>query len=192
MSDPDDDDEEALTWAGARDPSLYETPEPKVATAPAPKRPAAKSTKSATAPDVAAAPGDVDKRLDKRHDRADEDDEDDEDDADDADDADDVDDADDRPAPMSSVVLVCLGVLGGLFALYTAGWFVSWLKLVYSPSDALELGAFRVQQVLAILAPPVWFVAVVFLTRRRRAALRLLWLVIGAILLVPWPWILER
>ena len=161
MSDPDDDDdEEALTWAGARDPSLYETPEPKIVKAPAPKRPAVRSV---TAADAAAG------RVDG-----------------------DDDDDDERPAPMSSAVLICLGVLGGLFALYTAGWFVSWLHLVYSPSDALELEAFRVQQVLAILTPPVWFVTVMLLTRRRRAAVRLLWLVIGAILLVPWPWILER
>jgi len=178
VSEPDDDDEEALTWAGARDPSLYETPEVKVVKAPAPKRSSAKSTKSAAGPDAAAESDDVDVDVDVDAD------------TDTDDDGDELDDG--RPAPMSSAVLVCLGVLGGLFALYTAGWFVSWLKLAYSPSDALELGAFHVQQVLAILAPPVWFVAVMLLTRRRRAAVRLLWLVIGAILLVPWPWILER
>lgn len=171
MSDPDDDDEEALTWAGARDPSLYETPEPKGASAPrARRRKPGSYGSAATGTATNAGSGSVsdDGAEDRDH------------------------DDDDEPASLSGAVLISLGVLGGLFALYTAGWFVSWLKLDYSPSDALELEAFRVQQVLAILAAPVWFVTVMLLTRGRRAAVRLLWLVIGAILLVPWPWILER
>jgi hypothetical protein len=144
-----DDDDEALTWAGGRDPSHYETPEPK-----APKP--GKASRASTAPAGGAVAG------------SDED-------------AEEV-----LPAPMSAAVLVCLGVLGGIYALYTLGWIVSWQRLLYVDTDALELAAFHVQQVLAILAPPLWFVATIFFTRDRRSAVRLLWLIIGALLLVPW------
>ena len=153
-----DDDEEALTWAGGRDPSHYETPEPKPVKLSRPSKSATIRTSETSAQ------------------------------------SDDVEDDDDAEAPqaMSAVVLVCLGILGGIYALYTIGWFVSWQRLVYVDTDALELAAFRAQQVLAILAPPLWFVATVYFTRGRKPALRLLLLVVGALLLVPWSFTLGR
>jgi hypothetical protein len=90
------------------------------------------------------------------------------------------------------VVLVSLGILGGIYLLYTIGWIISWQRLDYNDSDLLELGAFRVQQLLAIVAPPLWFGATIFLTRDRRPAFRLLWLVVGALLLVPWSFTFGR
>jgi hypothetical protein len=147
-----EDDDEALTWAGARDPSHYETPEAKPVKARRSKAVAA--TNAAT--DVGGEPDAVEPEADER-------------------------------APMSSVVLVCLGVLGGIYALYTIGWFVSWQRLVYpATSDVLEVAAFHIQQVLGILAPPLWFVATILFTRDRKPATRLLWLVVGALVLVPW------
>jgi hypothetical protein len=147
-----DDDEEALTWAGGRDPSHYETPEAKPAKPPRPSRGAK--------PAVTGADGDPDDGG--------------------PDDA-----ADDRPAT-SAVVLICLGILVGIYALYTLGWFASWQRLLYADPDELEFQAFHVQQVLAILAAPLWFGAAIYFTRGRRPATRLLWLVIGALVLIPW------
>jgi len=150
------DDDDALTWAGGRDPSHYETPEVKP-----PKL--AKSARTAVQPasEAAAPTADVDE------------------------------DDDLRPAT-SGVVLVSLGILGGIYLLYTIGWFISWRRIVYIDPDALELAAFRVQQVLAILAPPLWFVVTLFFTRDRKPAIRLLWLVVGALLLVPWSFTFGR
>ena len=159
-----DDDEEALTWAGARDPSLYETPEPKVT---APVRPAKTKSTAASAASAAAV------------------------NAEDADDTGVDDDEDLRPS-MSSVMLICLGVLGGVYALYTIGWFVSWQRLVYIDPDVLELTAFRVQQATAIITPALWFGASLYFTRGRKPAIRLLWLVIGALVLIPWSFTLGR
>jgi hypothetical protein len=102
----------------------------------------------------------------------------------DSDDAD-SDDADDRPAT-SAVVLICLGILVGIYALYTLGWFESWQRLLYADPDELEFQAFHVQQVLAILAAPLWFGATIYFTRGGRPAVRLLWLIIGALVLIPW------
>lgn len=148
MSNPDD-DEEALTWAGTRDPSSYESPTPKE---PKPGR----TAKTAVVDSV-----------------------------------DEADDDDERPS-MSAVMLVALGVFGGIYALYTIGWFVSWGRLIYIDTDALELTAFRVQQVFAIVAAPGWFIAALYLTRERKQAVRLLWLVIGALVLIPWSFVLGR
>jgi hypothetical protein len=144
----DDEDEEALTWAGGRDPSHYETPVAKPGKTIKPSAPNASE---------AGTPGSDDKDEE----------------------------ADDRPAT-SAIVLVCLGILGGIYALYALGWFVSWQRLLYADPDELEFQAFHVQQVLAILAPPLWFGATIYYTRGRKPALRLLWLVIGALVLIPW------
>jgi hypothetical protein len=145
-----DDDEEALSWAGGRDPSHYETPEAQIV------KPSKRS--QASKPSQASNTVNPDGSDDE---------------------------SEDRPT-MSSIVLVCLGILGGIYVLYTVGWFVSWQRLIYADPDALELAAFHVQQVLAILAAPLWFGATIFFTRKRRPAVRLLWLVIGALALVPW------
>jgi hypothetical protein len=155
------DEDDALTWAGGRDPSHYETPEVK---APKPSKASKTSnpTKATntTEPALAGADGNAD--------------------------ADEL-----RPAT-SGVVLVSLGILGGIYLLYTIGWIISWQRLAYTDPDLLELGAFRVQQVLAIVAAPLWFGATIFFTRDRRPAFRLLWLVIGALLLVPWSFTFGR
>jgi hypothetical protein len=147
-----DDDDEALTWVGGRDPSHYETPEAKPV----------KSARAGATPksNVEAAdddPGD-----------------------------------DEAPVPTSGAVLVMLGLLGGIYLLYTVGWFISWRREVYVDPNTLELAAFRLQQVLAIVAAPLWFAATIFFTRNRTPVLRLIWLVIGALLLVPWPFTFGR
>jgi hypothetical protein len=148
----DSDNDEALTWAGGRDPSHYETPEPKEPKQSKTPKPSTKVTGIATV-------GDEDDEL--------------------------------RP-PMSAVVLVSLGLLGGVYLLYTIGLLVSWQRLIYTDPDTLELAAFRAQQVLALLAAPLWFVLTLLFTRERKPAVRLLWLVIGAIVLIPWSFTFGR
>jgi hypothetical protein len=152
------DDDEALTWAGGRDPSHYETPEVKPPKPPKPgKVPRAKPTSADAAVDT-----------------------------------DGTGDAEELAPAMNGAVLISLGILGGVYLLYTVGWFVSWQRLVYVDSDLLELTAFRIQQVLAILAPPLWFVVTLLFTRDRKPAVRLIWLLIGALLLVPWSFTFGR
>jgi hypothetical protein len=144
------DDDEALTWAGGRDPSHYETPEAKPQKVVTPAK--TDAVRSPEEPD---------------------------------------DDEGSRPVT-SGAVLVSLGILGGIYLLYTVGWFVSWQRFVYVDTDALELAAFRAQQVLAIIAPPLWFIVTIVFTRDRKPAIRLLWLLIGAIVLVPWSFTFGR
>jgi hypothetical protein len=153
-----DDDDEALTWVGGRDPSHYETPEVVASK----RASAAKSVKPVKSAAPLATPEEDD------------------------------DDVADVPAGTGSVVLVTLGTLGGVYLLYTVGWVVSWQRFLYSSDTELELIAFHVQQVLAILAAPLWFVATILLTRDRKPTTRLLWLLAGALVLVPWSFVFGR
>jgi len=155
------DDEEALTWAGGRDPSHYETPEAK------PPRSSKQSRKVAGA---GAGPG-IDDGAGGPE-------------------SSDVDDEDDARPATSSAVLVSLGILGGIYLLYTVGWFVSWQRFTYVAASPLDEIAFSVQQALSLVAAPLWFIVVLVLTRDRKPTARLVWLLVGALVLVPWPFTL--
>jgi hypothetical protein len=109
---------------------------------------------------------------------------------------------DDRPSGGRSAsgggfALVVLGVLGGIAVLETAFWIRSAFELSISASiDAgtgtpIEIAAFVLNiggRVLAVLAPVVWFVIIAW--RVHVPSRRLALLILGALLLVPWPAIL--
>jgi hypothetical protein len=162
MVTPDDDDD-ALSWAGARDPSHFETP---VAVVPAkPSRAERRAAKASTAGDGALGAREPDETEDGAS-------------------------ATRFGAVADGAVLVSLGILGGIYLLYTVGWIISLQRLYYIASTALDQGAFEVQQYLAIAAPVAWFVSVIWFTRHRHPVARLIWLIVGAVLLVPWPFVL--
>lgn len=94
------------------------------------------------------------------------------------------------PAPMSNAVLVVLGVLGGIYALWTVGWVIGGLRLQgtadYLIADVMFQGSFW----LAVGAAPIWFGATLLLTQRVQTWVRIAWLLVGAALLVPWPFLM--
>lgn len=96
----------------------------------------------------------------------------------------------DEPEPIGNTALVALGVLGGVYLLYTIGWIIGGLRLhdvaVFLVSPAAYVPAFA----LAVLAPAIWFTTTYVLTRASKTWLRFLWLAAGAVLLVPWPFIM--
>ena len=117
-----------------------------------------------------------------------------------------------RPAPLiddsaasagaaasgGSFALLVLGVLGGVAVLETVFWVRSAFELSIAASldigagTPLEVIAFGVNvagRVLAVLAPVVWFGLIAW--RVRTPSRRLALLVLGALLLVPWPAILS-
>lgn len=163
-----DEDDEALTWAGGRDPSHYETPEPKPSKAPKPSKRARAGTPTDDAEiDESAASEPGDEPDEEPH--------------------------EDELAPaMSSIMLVALGIFGGVFALYTIGWIVGLQRFIYFALDPLEQLVFVAEEWLAMLAVPLWFVLALLLTRGRKPSIRLLWLLIGAIVLIPWPFVLGK
>jgi hypothetical protein len=159
----DDDDDESLTWAGGRDPSYVETPEP---VNPLRRKKVAKARPSAVPepalPELGDEVGvDVDQETE----------------------------LDELPPVTSAAVLLSLGVLAGVYLLYTVGWIVSLQRMLYFAANSLDQDAFRIQQLLAIAAPLLWFLATLLFTRKHSPVTRLIWLVVGALLLVPWSFI---
>ena len=94
------------------------------------------------------------------------------------------------PAPTSSFLLVTYGIIAGIFLLYAIGWFTTVRRSSYI--DPSALGAFMsiLGEILAVAAAPVWFGAVFVLTRDSKPLVRLLWLLLGLVLLVPVPFVM--
>ena len=102
----------------------------------------------------------------------------------------DRDDADDTETPgLSTAMLLILGVVGGIYLLYSVGWVVGGLRLKplanLIVADAMYVPWF----VLAVAAPALWFLAVWVLTRAKASWIRIGLLLLGVVLLVPWPFV---
>lgn len=93
-------------------------------------------------------------------------------------------------APMGNATLITVGVLGGVYLLYAIGWLIGGLRLQgwrpFLVTDAMYQGSLW----LATLAPVLWFATVFLLTRGSAAWVRIVWLIAGVVLLVPWPFVL--
>jgi len=94
---------------------------------------------------------------------------------------------------VSNVALVLYGVFGGLYLLYTVGWFL----IAQYFSSVNELAAATsgsiggvMQQVLfwvAFLAPMGWFTTVIVLSRTKKSWFLPVGLILGLIVLLPLP-----
>jgi hypothetical protein len=170
MSDPRD--EEALGWAGDDDPTLAPTG---AAATPVPSTPAAPSGRGRETVAPRDAPRTVLDEAEDAEDRAAERE---------------LEEAERASAQLSSAALIGLGVLGGVYLLYTIGWVITFTR--YEVASELTVGVFTdlVARTLAIAAAPLWFVATLTLTQRRDIRYRFLWLVIGVLVLVPWPFLI--
>lgn len=95
-----------------------------------------------------------------------------------------------KPAT-GSFLLVSYGILAGAYLIYTIGWLVP-IVTHSRPANPDLLGEFmvRLAQVLAIAAPAIWYGASLLLTRGRRPIIRLLALLGGLVVLLPWPYLL--
>ncbi|WP_173924341.1 DNA polymerase III subunit gamma/tau [Agromyces sp. Marseille-P2726] len=104
-------------------------------------------------------------------------------------DGDDVTDADAAAGP-GSAELVLLGVLGGIYLLYAIGWLITAIGPAPQLADPVAQFMYGLGRWLAVLAPAFWLGAVLWLLAEHRRA-RLLWLIAGAVLLVPVPFLLR-
>ena len=91
--------------------------------------------------------------------------------------------------PLSSVALVGMGILAGMYLLYTIGWFVGVARIERPVTEPVADFMFSLGAWLAVAAPLAWFGVTFWLTTGRPRA-RLLWLLIGVVVLVPLPFIL--
>ena len=92
-----------------------------------------------------------------------------------------------EPAP-SSFSLIAVGVLTGIYLLYTIGWFIGVTRIGNPLSDPVAQFMFSLGSWLAVAAPVIWFAAVYWLTKARLRA-RVVWLLIGVVVLAPLPFI---
>jgi len=95
---------------------------------------------------------------------------------------------DDRISQIGSAELVLLGVFGGAFLLYTLGWILTALRVTNPATDPVGQFMFALGLWLAVLAPALWFGATFALTRGR-VPLRFTWLAVGAVVLLPVPFV---
>ncbi|MGO1768913.1 MAG: hypothetical protein ACTHZX_03075 [Microbacterium sp.] len=162
MPRPDDD---ALSWDGDDDPTLdvggTETAEP---AAPATEYPSAPATGEEAAGTAVAEEAPVRE-----------------------DDAPAEKESDTEPRRLGDVALVALGVIGGVYALWTAGWVVGSMRLhAMQGADTMFLAS----MVLGIAAPAIWFLTTWVLTRGRATWIRFVALLGGVVVLVPWPFVM--
>jgi len=104
---------------------------------------------------------------------------------------DDADEAFDEPqAPRDPAGTALAVVSGVVYLALTVGWIYS-VQLTAAPSpDLFPEVVWQFGEFTAMVAAPVWFAAVVTLTRAR-PALRAGWFALGVGLLLPWPVLLE-
>ncbi|KGJ77560.1 hypothetical protein GY21_07215 [Cryobacterium roopkundense] len=89
-----------------------------------------------------------------------------------------------------SAALVFMGILAGVYLLYTIGWFIGAGRIVTPAStDPVATFMFSLGTWLAVAAPIVWFATSFWLTNDR-PRLRLTWLLIGVVVLAPLPLLL--
>lgn len=92
-------------------------------------------------------------------------------------------------APLSTAMLVAVGVIGGIYLLYSVGWVIGGFRLQASALFLIPDVMYHVSLWAAALAPALWFACAWVLTRRSPSWARLAALLAGVLLLVPWPFI---
>jgi len=88
-----------------------------------------------------------------------------------------------------SAELVLLGVFAGVYLLYSIGWlFTATGFAALGADDPVSSFMFTVGLWLAVLAPTLWYVTV-FVSTRGRPRARLVWMLIGVVVLAPLPFV---
>ena len=94
-----------------------------------------------------------------------------------------------EPEGLSTTMLLLLGVIGGVYLLYAVGWTIGGLRLKPLANLIVDDSMFLPWFVLAIAAPAIWFMTTWVLTRGKAAWIRIGVLLLGVVLLVPWPFV---
>src|SRR5690554_994258 len=90
----------------------------------------------------------------------------------------------------SSAMLVVYGIFGGAYLLYIVGWIIAVQRDTFTQASLFSEIMYQFGEFLAIASPAIWLGAVLLLTRDGRVLPRVLWLLVGLLLLAPWPFIL--
>lgn len=99
-------------------------------------------------------------------------------------------DGDAGGSSLGALALLALSVFAGVFLLYAAGWLAAATRNPVSLPNPLPQTLYLLGMALSVLSGPAWFAAV--LLAERSLPRRLVALLIGALLLLPWPFLLAR
>ena len=86
------------------------------------------------------------------------------------------------------VALVATGVFAGIYLLFAIAWLITALRDPVRFADPLAEAMFIGGLWAAVLASPAVFIGVLSFTGSRPKAIRFLLLLVGALVLVPWPY----
>jgi hypothetical protein len=100
-----------------------------------------------------------------------------------------ADETGDEAPGLSSFALLAFGVVGGIYLLFSVAWLITVLRNPTQFDDPLGNFMFVAGLWMALAAPAAWFGAVLFLGRAKPAWVRLVFLVLGAAAVIPWPFI---
>lgn len=96
-----------------------------------------------------------------------------------------------EPEPLGNAALLGLGIFGGIYLLIIIGWLIAGFRLrILGGVLAGGFAPYDVGMWAAVAAVPIWFGTVFVLTRRSRTWVRFVWLAAGAVLMVPWPFVM--
>jgi len=84
-------------------------------------------------------------------------------------------------------VTAATGLLAGVYLAYSVGWILSIGTLPLTGATVLIEVMYQFGEFLAIIACALWFGTVMALTRGGRPAVRIGWLALGTLVLIPWP-----
>lgn len=92
--------------------------------------------------------------------------------------------------PMSNGTLVALGILAGAYLLFTIGWIIGGIRLQGTARFLVSPVGYQVAFWLAVTAPALWFLTTHLLTRASKSWVRIVWLIAGIVVLIPWPFVM--
>ena len=95
----------------------------------------------------------------------------------------------DQPQTLSSAALIGFGIFGGIYLLFSVAWLITALRNPTQIADALGNAMFQFGLWLSVAAPAIWFGAVLYLGKDKKVATRLLFLLVGVAILIPWPYV---
>ncbi|BDU11120.1 hypothetical protein AINA4_10410 [Aurantimicrobium sp. INA4] len=90
---------------------------------------------------------------------------------------------------LSSIALVGFGIFGGIYLLYSVAWLITALRNPTQIADPLGNSMFVLGLWLAVAAPSLWFAAVLYLGLTSSVTKRMVYLLLGAFVLIPWPYL---
>ena len=79
------------------------------------------------------------------------------------------------------------GVFAGVYLLFTVAWLITALRDPVRIADPLGEAMFVIGLWMAVAATPATFVASL-IAGRDKLVLRFVWLLVGALVLIPWPY----